>query len=580
MFWKDLRTRGLPVVAIACLAVLLAAGLAVSLVSERNMRDQLAREGGAQADLLASAVSGALAFDDRAAARDYVEAVQVNPNVLAAAVYDARNRKVVSFGRPGEIMPEIATPRGDSTLFRDGHIYVVRRVVEGGQLLGTARIRMTATPAGQRFSRNAGLILVLALAALLVAVLALTQSALRRANLALSARAEDLAAANVQLHEQMVEREKAEEALRQSQKMEAIGRLTGGVAHDFNNLLMVVSSAIDLLARTEDPTRRVTLVDGMRQAVERGAGLTRQLLAFSRRAPLKTAVVDVGRQVENMRILLERSLREDIAVRIGTQGPLRPVDVDVGELELAILNLAVNARDAMPDGGELSVVVRGDPAGSDAPAHICIEVADTGSGISEAVLPRIFEPFFTTKEVGQGTGLGLSQVYGFARSSGGEVSVRSRLGEGAVFTLCLPATDKPAEVAPEPVAPPAVAGAGRVLLVEDDDAVAAGVGHMLRDLGYTYVRACSGDDALKMFREDRDFDLVLSDMVMPGRLGGLACAIELRALNPDLPIILSTGFSEAASAATANGFPLLSKPYSIDDLARLLAAQTRGAIPA
>ena len=580
MAWKDIRARGLPLVAITCLAILLAAGLAVSVVNERNTRDQLAREGGAQADLLASAVSGALAFDDRAAARDYVEAVQVNPNVLAAAVYDARNRKVVAFGRPGEVMPEVATPQGDGTRFRDGHIYVVRRVVEGGQLLGTARLRMTATPAGQRFSRNAGLILVLALAALLVAVLALTQSALRRANLALSARAADLAAANAQLQEQMTEREKAEEALRQSQKMEAIGRLTGGVAHDFNNLLMVASSAMDLLMRTDDPARRATLFDGMRQAIDRGAGLTRQLLAFSRRAPLKTSVVDVGRQVENMRILLERSLREDIAVRIETRGPLRPVEIDVGELELAVLNLAVNARDAMPDGGELSIVVRGEPSAGARPDHICIEVADTGSGISEAVLSRVFEPFFTTKEVGQGTGLGLSQVYGFARSSGGDVTVRSTMGEGAVFTLRLPATDKPADAGAEPAVRPVAAGEGRVLLVEDDDAVAAGVGHMLRDLGYSYVRACSGDDALTLFGEDRGFDLVLSDMVMPGRLGGLACAIELRALSPDLPIILSTGFSEAAPAATANGFPLLSKPYSMEDLARLLATQMRGAVAA
>ena len=562
-----IRSRGVPLVALICLAILLGVAVLVSAVNERAMKHELAREAEAQADLLASAVSGALAFDDRAAAKDYVDAVQVNPGVLAAGVYDETHHLVASYARAGEAMPTVVEPARPSTTFRDGRLYVEREVREGGQLLGCVRLKLMDAPASQRFSRYAGMLLVLALAALLIAVLTLTQGALRRANRALTARAGDLAQANDRLQEQMVERERAEEALRQSQKMEAIGRLTGGVAHDFNNLLMVISSAIELMNRTEDPRRRRSLMDGMRQAVDRGAGLTRQLLAFSRETPVRTAVIDVGDQVEGMAILLDRSLREDIAVTIDVQRPLKPVEVDVGELELAILNLAVNARDAMPEGGRLMISVR--PDGAD---RVCVEVADTGPGIAPDVIERVFEPFFTTKEVGKGTGLGLSQVYGFARSSGGEVTARSPVGLGAVFALRLPVTDKTAREIPAVAAPANAAGEGRVLLVEDDDGVAAGVGEMLAELGYRHERARTGEEALEMFRDDPAFDLVLSDMVMPGAVGGLTLANELLAVQPGLPVVLSTGYSEAAATATQAGLTVLSKPYGLQDLAMTLAA--------
>ena len=563
---NDIRSRGVPLVALICLGILLGVALLVSAVNERAMKNELAREAEAQADLLASAVSGALAFDDRAAAKDYVDAVQVNPGVLAAGVYDETHHLVASYARAGEAMPAVVEPARPSTTFRDGRLYVEREVREGGQLLGCVRLSLMDAPASQRFSRYAGMLLVLALAALLIAVLTLTQGALRRANRALTARAGDLAQANDQLQEQMIERERAEEALRQSQKMEAIGRLTGGVAHDFNNLLMVISSAIELMNRTDDPRRRRSLMDGMRQAVDRGSGLTRQLLAFSRETPVRTAVIDVGDQIEGMGILLERSLREDIDVTIDVQRPLKPVEVDVGELELAILNLAVNARDAMPEGGRLMISVRLDGD------RVCVEVADTGPGIAPAVIERVFEPFFTTKEVGKGTGLGLSQVYGFARSSGGEVTASSPVGLGAVFTLRLPATDKAAREAPTAVAPADAAGEGRVLLVEDDDGVAAGVGEMLAELGYRHERARTGEEALDMFRDDPTFDLVLSDMVMPGAVGGLALATELLETRPDLPVVLSTGFSEAAATASQAGLTVLSKPYGLQELAATLAA--------
>ena len=563
-FLARLRRGRFPLLALGSLLILLIAAVAVTVLSERALKDQLAREAGAQADLLASAVSGALAFDDRAAAQDYVNAVQVNPNVLAAAVYDENNRLVASYTRPGQTVPRVAEVPDHMTRFEDGMLRVVRPVTEAGQRLGLVGIRLMDTPPSQRFSRYAGLVLILGLAGLVVIVLAVAQGALRRAN-------RKLTEANEALQQQMAEREKAEAALRQSQKMEAIGRLTGGIAHDFNNLLMVASSGVELLERTEDPKRRLKLSEGVRQAVDRGAALTRQLLAFSRQSPVRAEVLDLAVQVDGLRFLLERSLRADIEVVIDMPVGLWRVEADPAELELALLNLAVNARDAMPDGGRLTVAARNSPSHNGGPDIVCLTVADTGVGIPEAVAARVFEPFFTTKEVGRGTGLGLSQVYGFTRSSGGDVSVESREGEGTTFLLCLPRTDKPlspqrAAAAAASDAPAAPSPGGRILLVEDDDAVAAGVGHMLTDLGYGHARAAHADEALMILDSGETFDLMFSDMVMPGSLNGLALAREVRARRPDLPILLTTGFSEAASEASEANFRLLLKPYRIGDL--------------
>lgn len=563
-----LQRNLLSILVVVSLTALLAVGIATAVLGEKAARAQLAREAGAQAELLASAVSGALAFDDREAARDYVAAVQTNPNILAAAVYDIDNRLVASFVRSGEVLPDHATPRGHTTAFKDGRLYVVRPVVEGGQTLGTARLRLRDTSPAQRTSRYAGLLLILALAALVVAVFAIAQSALRRAN-------RRLAEANAGLTQQIQERERAEEALRQSQKMEALGRLTGGIAHDFNNLLMVASSGVDLLERTDNPERRQMLSDGIRQAVDRGAALTRQLLVFSRRSPLRTEVLDLGARVLGLRFLLERSLREDIEVILDVPDDLWPVEADPGELELALMNLAVNARDAMPKGGILTVScgnVGSHPGGHDV---VCLKIRDTGTGMPESVRSRVFEPFFTTKEVGRGTGLGLSQVYGFVHASGGEISVESQEGQGTTFTLCLPRSSAPLRAigdaaAPAPAARPPLSAQGRLLLVEDDDAVASSVGHMLRDLGYTYMRRDRAAEALAAVVAGEQFDLVLSDMIMPGDMDGLGLARALSAHAPDLPILLTTGYSEAASSAEAANYPLLRKPYRIDDLAAAL----------
>lgn len=575
MLARRLHKIRFPFLVLGSLVILLVAGVTAAALGERAYRLQTAREAGAQADLLASAVSGSLAFDDPETAQDYVDAVQVNPNVLAAAIYDADQRLVASFAREGETIPPIATPRDRTTVFEGGRLYVVRPVEEAGQWLGTARLRLRDQAPAQRLERYVGLGLLVGLAALVVALLAFAQNALRRANRQLADRAADLVRTNDRLQEQMMEREKAESALRQSQKMEAIGRLTGGIAHDFNNLLMVASSGIELLERTEDPAKRKRLSDGVRQAVERGSTLTRQLLVFSRRSSLRTEVLDLRARIEALRFLLERSLREDITVTFDLPEDSWRVEADPGELELALMNLAVNARDAMPSGGELRLSLSNRPAHGEGPAMVCVTVADTGIGMSEAVSSRVFEPFFTTKDVGRGTGLGLSQVYGFVQASGGEITVQSTEGQGTTFIICLPRTDSPL---PQDI--PGSGGrtrtearagvSGRILLVEDDDAVAAGVGHMIRDLGHTYARAACAADALGLIENSAPFDMTLSDMLMPGGMNGLALAEEIRRRHPGLPVILSTGFSEAAADAERAGFRLLAKPYSIRDLARAI----------
>ena len=369
------RRRRFPLLALGAVIILMVVGLIIGALSEQAYRNQSAREAGAQARLLASSVTAALAFDDQAEVQAMVNAVQVNPRVLAAAVFDENGRLVASYLREGEPVPTHTARREEFTEFADGRLRVFREVREAGQLLGFAALRLQAEPLESRMARYSGLAMLLLMALVAVGVLGVAQSALGRANAQLRARAVELSEANERLQAEMEERARAEAALRQSQKMEAIGRLTGGVAHDFNNLLMVASSGIDLMDRTEDPKKREALKAGVKQAVERGAALTKQLLAFSRSSALKPEVVDLHVLIESMRVLLERSLREDIQVVIDVPTGLWPVEIDVNELELALLNVAVNARDAMPEGGVLTVSARnvagrGDGLGEHGHGHV------------------------------------------------------------------------------------------------------------------------------------------------------------------------------------------------------------------
>ncbi|WP_028138010.1 ATP-binding protein [Bradyrhizobium japonicum] len=392
-------------------------------------------------------------------------------------------------------------------------------------------------------------------------------------------RTRELKEANEQLRLEMNERTRVEETLRQAQKIEAIGQLTGGVAHDFNNLLMVISGGLDMLDRQADPNRRRRLMDGMIQAAQRGASLTRQLLAFSRRQKLRPEPVDVAAQIGGMRELLDRSLRGDVHVEFDFPDSLWPVEVDPGELELVILNLAVNARDAMPNGG--TIVVRGEnlPSLNDdqiSGDYVRLSVVDTGVGMAPEILSRVFEPFFTTKDVGKGSGLGLAQVHGFATQSRGTVRIRSEVGRGTRIELYLPRSfDVPLKerhLIDLTRIRPKKNNHGRILLVEDDDEVAALVGEMLGQLGYEVTRAASAAAALGALADGRSVDLIFSDIMMPGGMNGVELAREIKKRRSDIPVLLTSGYAEASvHEAQRAGVQILAKPYHIDELAAALS---------
>jgi PAS domain S-box-containing protein len=373
----------------------------------------------------------------------------------------------------------------------------------------------------------------------------------------------------------------AERHLRQTQKIDAIGQLTGGVAHDFNNLLMVITGGLSLLQRVEHGSREQRIIDQMRQAAERGASLSRQLLAFARRQPLKAEPVDLLKLIDRMRELLDRTLRGDVLVTTTLAQDLWPIHADPSELELVILNLCVNARDAMPRGGSINIGARNGSQLQDAEVSgdfVIVTVADSGTGMSEEVLARVFEPFFTTKEVGKGSGLGLPQVYGFAKESGGSVRIESKLGEGTTVTLFLPrSTVIPhrAEAAASVLDTSARrrALAGSILLVEDDDEVAALVSEMLRELGYFVTRVASAQAALGALADDRPIDLVFSDVMMPGQMNGVDLAREVKRRRPQIGIVLTTGFAGAAlEHVDIDNVGLLFKPYELSTLEAALRA--------
>lgn len=369
----------------------------------------------------------------------------------------------------------------------------------------------------------------------------------------------------------------AEGALRQAQRMEAIGQLTGGVAHDFNNILMIVKGNVHRLRRDIKDAKLIRKLDMIETASQRGENLTRQLLAFSRRQNLTPSVIDLAQRVREFRSLLAPSLRGDIEIRTDVPSTITAVRVDVSELELAVLNLAVNARDAMPNGGTIEigvrpVTLRGEAAYDKLQGEfVALSVADTGSGIAPEVIARIFEPFFTTKDVGKGTGLGLSQVYGFAKQSGGTVTVWSRLGIGTTFTLYLPRSrEVPQRSEPVRADDAATEEAGSVLVVEDNTEVADIATALLNELGYRVTRVGSALAAQDLLRDGERFDLVFSDVVMPGGMNGVELAHAIRKDYPDLPVVLTTGYFNALDKPLPRGLPVLRKPYDIAELKKTL----------
>ncbi|MDO9058301.1 MAG: ATP-binding protein, partial [Bradyrhizobium sp.] len=355
-----------------------------------------------------------------------------------------------------------------------------------------------------------------------------------------------------------------------------IGQLTGGVAHDFNNLLMAVLGSLELLRkRIPDDPRMGRLVDNAMQAAQRGAGLTQRMLAFARRQELKPLVLDVARLVRGMTDLLHSSLGATAEIRMDFASGLNKVLADPNQLELAILNLVVNARDAMPKGGSIVIAAREESVAG-APDlrngdYVCLSVTDTGVGMDEATRRRALEPFFTTKGVGKGTGLGLSMVHGMIQQSGGRFVLKSSKGEGTTVELWLPVAAGAGHVQQEAAAQPLTGREGPlvILAVDDDALVLLNTVAMLEDLGHTVLEATSARSALEIILRKDDIDLVITDQAMPHMTGSdLAAAIRLE--KPDLPIILATGFSELPPGAD-EGLPKLSKPFLQQQLADAIA---------
>ena len=379
----------------------------------------------------------------------------------------------------------------------------------------------------------------------------------------------------------ITERRQAEEALRQSQKMDAVGQLTGGVAHDFNNLLTIIRSATDFLRRRElSEDRRRRYIDAISDTVDRASKLTGQLLAFARRQPLTPQVFDVGSQVESIAQLIRPLMGGRIQIKVEL-GDIRCfATADVAQFEAALVNLAVNARDAMAGEGSLSISVNAVDAVPALRGHasrdgqfVAISVTDTGSGIAADKLDAIFEPFFTTKDVGKGTGLGLSQALGFAKQSGGDIKVTSTPAKGSAFTIYLPQAESPAAGAEAAAVGAEASMSGRghcVLVVEDNEDVGRFSTELLQDLGYAIKWAVNAREALATLAEDEfAFDLVFSDVIMPG-MNGVELATVIRERYPGLPVVLTSGYSSVLADNAHRGFELIQKPYSVEALSRTL----------
>jgi PAS domain S-box-containing protein len=367
--------------------------------------------------------------------------------------------------------------------------------------------------------------------------------------------------------------EQMHQQLAESQKLDALGQLTGGVAHDFNNLLMIISGSLYTLRKAvgDDPKsqRALSAIEG---ATKRGASLTSQLLTFARRQSVNPQAVDVAERIDAVREVLDAAVGSAVTLQFDVEPGVWPVMVDVAEFETALVNLVINARDAMTGGGVIIISAHNDKRGGEVGAgHVAISVQDSGTGIAPDILSKIFDPFFTTKPIGKGTGLGLSQVHGFAHQAGGTVRVTSELGKGTRITILLPR--KEAVSVAEDAGTVDIGGSGTVLLVEDNPEVASVSAGLLEQLGYTVRRVANAEAALREIELD-GVDLVFSDIVMPGKMDGLGLARHLKATKPGLPILLASGYSDAALSVRGD-FPILRKPYEIHELSQAIAKLPR-----
>jgi signal transduction histidine kinase len=426
------------IAALAAAALLLAAGVLMAVYEEQLYSSQQVRAVREQAQILAGSVSAAVVFDDHNAAQEYVDALRVNPELDGAGIYGAHGQFIAGFAR-GTRLPALVTQ--SRTSIGQGYIDISVPVNQNADQVGTVLLRAVTEPPERRIARYAGLILLVTMGALVIAVLSFSQAALSR-------RAQELAGVNRRLHEEMEERRKTEEALRQSHKMEAIGQLSGGIAHDFNNLIMIVKGNLRLLKRKlgAQAEQAGTYIASADEALDRAAHLTQRILAFSRRQPLTPQRVNLSTLAQGLSELIRHSVGEKVEITLRLTASWSTL-CDINQMENVVLNLAINARDAMPDGGRLVVETRdvtltrppGDVEGEFVPGdYVALAVIDTGSGMPEEVRRRAVDPFFTTKPQGKGTGLGLSMTFGFVRQSGGYLVIDSAPGEGTAITILMP----------------------------------------------------------------------------------------------------------------------------------------------
>jgi PAS domain S-box-containing protein len=373
--------------------------------------------------------------------------------------------------------------------------------------------------------------------------------------------------------------QKMQEQLAQAQKMEALGRLTGGIAHDFNNILAIVSGHAEVLGRRLVDARDRRAAEAIGKAARRGEALTRQLLTFARRQRFETRVIDVKKHMDGVYEMLRSSLSSNFNVAISILPDIWSIEVDVSMLDLALLNLVMNSRDAMPQGGMITIaaenvrLTRGEIAAELEGEFVALAISDSGVGIPEDVLPKVFDPFFTTKNPDKGTGLGLSQVYGFVHQSGGGVTVTSKLHKGTTVTLYLPRSRAKQAADVTSTAALEAAASARILVVDDNPEVATVAASMLEELGYETRIVNGAERALDEIRNGGAYDLVFSDIVMPGDMNGMALALSLRRLYPNLPVVLATGYAESTLESQIPGeFPILRKPFKQAELGRVVAA--------
>jgi len=555
---------------LASVLTLLAASVAVALYDENQYRLQSTEAANVQARVLADTVTAALAFGDHDALQEYVDALRANNGVDAVGVFDNQGRRVASFTR-SQLADRLSQVKTSVTA--PDQVIVFAPVEQGGVRLGTVYLRDRTEPAPRRLSRYVAPGFLVVMALLMFAVMGLDARALR--------------IANRELQTEIEEREKVEAALRQSQKMEAIGRLTGGIAHDFNNMLGIVMGNLDLLLRRfqDGDPKLVRLADHAMEGAKRAAALTQRLLAFSRLQPLRPTSADIAKAVTDMTDLLRRTLGETVAVETVSAGGLWRAHIDLPQLETAIVNLAINSRDAMPGGGKLTLETGNaylDRAYADADEdvtpgqYVMVAITDTGAGIPAEVIGQVFEPFFTTKPTGMGTGLGLSQVHGFIKQSGGHVRIYSEVGVGTTVKLYLPRSQadvaKPAAVAMRSQAP------GRrdltVLVVEDEVGVRDFAVEALTELGFDVIAADGAKMALEQLDLHPEVALMLTDVVMP-EINGRVLAEQARKRRPALKVVFMTGYTRNAivhNGVLDAGTHLVSKPFTVAQLGAELDA--------